>query len=172
MAEQFLTLMADLDGESQKRLAGWYDDLKAAGFTGNQTPGLPFHISLSTFPPDREEEAKQTALKAAAEAAPVDVHFSHIGMFAGGRILFAAPERNPGLDLLQEACRYDGPQQYPWTPHTTILIDEPDAVHAALPVFVRSFAPFVGRIVRLHLCAFWPTREILSAELTGNGGRP
>lgn len=172
MAEQFLTLMADLDGESQKRLAGWYDDLKAAGFTGTQTPGLPFHISLSTFPPDREEEAKQTALKAAAEAAPVDVHFSHIGMFAGGRILFAAPERNPGLDLLQEVCRYDGLQQYPWTPHTTILIDEPEAVHAALPVFVRSFAPFVGRIVRLHLCAFWPTREILSAELTGNGGRP
>lgn len=166
MAEQFLTLMADLDTESQKRLSGWYEELKAAGFTGTQTPGLPYHISLSTFPLELEEEAKQITLKAAAAAAPVDVHFSHIGLFAGGRILFAAPERNSGLDRLQEACRYDRPQQYPWTPHTTILIDEPDTVHAALPVFVRSFAPFVGRIVRLHLCAFWPTREILSVDLT------
>ena len=165
MAEQFLTLMADLDTESQKCLSGWYEELKAAGFTGTQTPGLPYHISLSTFPLELEEEAKQITLKAAV-CAPVDVHFSHIGLFAGGRILFAAPERNPGLDRLQEACRDDGPQQYPWTPHTTILIDEPDTVHAALPVFVRSFAPFVGRIVRLHLCAFWPTREIVSADLT------
>ena len=172
MAEQFLTLMADLDTESQKRLSGWYEELKAAGFTGTQTPGLPFHISLSTFPLELEEEAKQITLKAAAAAAPVDVHFSHIGLFAGGRILFAAPERNPGLDRLQEACRYDGPQQYPWTPHTTILIDEQETVYAALPVLVRSFIPFVGKIVRLHLCAFWPTREIVSAELAGNGDRP
>ena len=85
MAEQFLTLMADLDDDAQRRLSGWYDALKAAGFTGTQTPGLPYHISLSTFPLELEEEAKQITLKAAAAAAPVDVHFSHIGLFAGGR---------------------------------------------------------------------------------------
>ena len=28
MAEQFITLMADLDNESQKRMAGWYDELR------------------------------------------------------------------------------------------------------------------------------------------------
>ena len=50
----------------------------------------------------------------------------------------------------------------------TILIDEPETVHAALPVFVKSFAPFVGSITRLHLCAFWPVREILTAKLAGN----
>ena len=167
MAEQFLTLMADLDDESQQRISGWYDALKAAGYIGTQTPGLPYHISMATFPLDQEREAAETVRKAAAGSGPVSVHFSHIGMFAGGRILFATPERNPGLDRLQEACRPSAPQQYPWTPHTTILIDEPEMVHAALPVFVRSFVPFTGKIVRLHLCAFWPTREILSADLTG-----
>ena len=167
MAEQFLTLMADLDNESQQRMAGWYDALKAAGFIGTQTAGLPFHISMATFPLDQESEAAVIAERAAAGFSPVPVHFSHIGMFAGGRILFAAPERNPELDRLQEACRSAAPQQYPWTPHSTILIDEPETVHAALPVFIRSFTPFVGRIVRLHLCAFWPTREIVSADLAG-----
>ena len=34
MAEQFLTLMADLDSESQARLSGWYNELRNAGFTG------------------------------------------------------------------------------------------------------------------------------------------
>ena len=167
MAEQFLTLMAELDDSSQQHLSGWYDGLRKAGFTGTQTPGLPYHISMAAFPLDQEDKAVETAWRAAAGSVPVPVHFSHIGMFAGGRILFAAPERNPELDRLQEACRSSAPQEHPWTPHTTLLIDEPEAVHAALPVLVSSFVPFVGKIVRLHLCAFWPTREILSADLSG-----
>lgn len=47
MAEEFLTLMADLDDRSQLIMSEWYEKLKAAGFTGVQTPNLPFHISLA-----------------------------------------------------------------------------------------------------------------------------
>lgn len=167
MAEQFLTLMADLDDKAQALMSGWYDSLREAGFIGVQTPGLPYHISLSTFPLEQEKEAAEIARKAAAEFAPVPVHLSHIGMFAGGKVLFAGPEKNAELAALQEACRSDAPQQYPWTPHATVLIDEPETVHAALPVFVKSFVPFMARVVRLHLCAFWPTREIGSFALEG-----
>ena len=167
MAEQFLTLMADLDEEAQARMSGWYHSLQEAGFNGVQTPGLPYHISLSTFPLEQEKEASGIARKAAAEFAPVPVHVSHIGMFAGGKVLFAGPEKDSELAALQEACRSDAPQQYPWTPHATILIDEPETVHAALPILIQSFVPFTARIVRLHLCAFWPTREIGSFKLEG-----
>ena len=160
MAEQFLTLMADLDDEAQARMSGWYHSLQEAGFTGVQTPGLPYHISLSTFPLNQEKEAAEIARKAAAEYAPVPVHLSHIGLFAGGKVLFAAPEKDGELAALQAACRSDVPQQYPWTPHATILIDEPETVLAAMPVFLKAFVPFTARITRLHLCAFWPTREI------------
>lgn len=167
MAEQFLTLMADLDDAAQARMSGWYRSLQEAGFTGVQTPGLPYHISLSTFPLDQEKKAAEIARKAAAEYAPVYVHLSHIGMFAGGKVLFAAPEKDAELAALQEACRSGAPQQYPWTPHATVLIDEPETVFAALPVFVKLFVPFTARITRLHLCAFWPTREIGSFILEG-----
>ena len=167
MAEQFLTLMADLDDEAQARMSGWYHSLQEAGFNGVQTPGLPYHISLSTFPLEQEKEASGIARKAAAEFAPVPVHVSHIGMFAGGKVLFAGPEKGAELAALQKACRSDAPQQYPWTPHATILIDEPETVFAALPVFVKLFVPFTARITRLHLCAFWPTREIGSFKLEG-----
>ena len=74
MAEQFLTLMAVLDDEAQERLSGWYHSLQEAGFTGVQTPGLPYHISLSTFPPEQEKEAAGIAGKAAASFAPVPGH--------------------------------------------------------------------------------------------------
>ena len=167
MAEQFLTLMADLDDESQERLSGWYYILQQEGFTGTQTPGLPYHISLSTFNLNQEEKAVEIVKRVSAEYAPVSVHFSHIGLFAGGKILFATPEKNSELIALHEACKSDAPQQYPWTPHTTILIDEPDVVYRALPFVVKAFTPFVAKISRLHLCAFWPTREIVSCKLTG-----
>ena len=168
MAEQFLTLMADLDQDSQERMAGWYDSLKEAGFTGAQTPGLPYHISLATFPLAQEEKASATIRRVAAEFAPVPVHISHIGMFAGGKVLFGGPEKSTELSTLREACKPDTPGKYPWTPHATILIDEPDIVYAAIPILMKSFVPFVGKITQLHLCAFWPTREIVAAELTGN----
>ncbi len=167
MAEEFLTLMADLDGDSQARMSAWYGALREAGFTGRQTPGLPYHISMASFPLDKEREAVEIMQKAAAAFSAVPVHISHMGLFAGGRVLFCAPERNPRLDALHAACeKY--PSQYPWTPHATVLIDEPDAVCAALPVLVKGFYPFAGTVERLHLCAFWPKREIASAELTGN----
>ena len=79
MAEQFLTLMADLDGGSQERMASWYEALNRAGFTGTQTPGLPYHISLASFPLNEEDSAAQLMEKAAREFDPIPVHISHIG---------------------------------------------------------------------------------------------
>ncbi len=167
MAEQFLTLMADLDDASQEIMSGWYNTLKEAGFTGTQTPGLPYHISLATFPLEKEQEVVALMQKVAVEFSPVPVHISHVGMFAGGKVLFGAPELNPALASLHGACAKESMQKYPWTPHATVLIDEPETVYAALPELMKSFYPFVGTITRLHLCAFWPTREIASVELSG-----
>lgn len=169
MAESFLTLMADYDHVAQFRMDGWYNALQHAGFTGTQTPNLNHHISLATFPLEAEEEAIALTRRIAAEFAPVEVHISHIGVFAGGRVLFAAADVNPALAALQCACSDDRPlvHGHPWTPHTTMLIDAPETIRAALPTLLEKFEPFCARINRLHLCAFWPTREILSVELTG-----
>ena len=169
MAEQFLTLMADLDDESQAIMSAWYNSLNQAGFKGIQTPGLPFHISMASYPLEKEQEAGELVRKTAGEFSPIRVHISHIGIFAPGKVLFGGPERNRELDLLYNACDTNPDPQRPWTPHVTMLIDEPETICRALPLFMKSFHPFSGWITRLHLCAFWPTREILSVEL--NKGR-
>lgn len=166
MSEKFLTLMADLDDSAQKRMSEWYASLKTAGFIGTQTANLPYHISLAAFPLDQEQEAVDLTRRIASEFSPFPVHISHIGIFAGGKVLFCAPERNPMLDALHDAC--DPNPTAPWTPHATLLIDEPNTVCSALSLLVKSFYPFVGNITRLHLCAFWPTREIISIELNGD----
>ena len=111
MAESFLCLMADLDEGVQKNMSEWYAEIKKEGFTGTQTPNLPYHISLATYPLEMEEEVLANVKKVAAEFSQVEVDLSHIGMFAGGSVLFAAPDRNPQLDMLQEACQMGVPQR-------------------------------------------------------------
>ena len=167
MAESFLTLMADYEMPAQFRMDAWRSALQRAGFMGTQTPDLNHHISLATFPVEEEAEVIALARRIAAEFAPVEVHVSHMGLFAGGRVLFAAPEVNPALTALQKACGGGTVGKYPWTPHTTMLIDTPDNVCRAVPVLVEQFEPFRARLDRLHLCAFWPMREILRVDLTG-----
>ena len=165
MAEQFLTLMADLDEESQAIMGEWYEKLKKSGFVGMQTPGLPFHISLATFSLDEEQEVIEEMQRLAKEFSTISVHISHIGMFAGGKVLFGAPDMNPQLFSLREAISVETSEKFPWTPHATIMIDESETICRALPILLESFHPFVGKITRLHLCAFWPTREIMSVDL-------
>ena len=165
MAEQFLTLMADLDEESQAIMGEWYEKLKKSGFIGMQTPGLPFHISLATFSLDKEQEVIEEMQRLAKEFSTISVHISHIGMFAGGKVLFGAPDMNPQLFSLREAISVETSEKFPWTPHATIMIDESETICRALPILLESFHPFVGKITRLHLCAFWPTREIMSVDL-------
>ena len=168
MAEQFLTLMADLDDESQHIMSQLYAQLQMAGFTGTQTPGLPYHISLASFPLEKEREAIQITKEIASEFGPITVHISHIGLFAGGKVLFGAPDMKPsGLMLLHEAIKTEIGDDFLWTPHATVLIDEPETICKAIPVLLESFTPFIGKITGLHLCAFWPTREIMSVSLSG-----
>ena len=166
MAEQFLTLMADFDEESQALMSEWSEQLKKAGFIGTQTLGLPFHISLATFSLDKEQEVICEMQRLAKEFSAIPVHISHIGMFAGGKALFGAPDMNPPkLFSLREAISVESREKYPWTPHATIMIDETETICRALPILLESFRPFMGRITKLHLCAFWPTREIMSVDL-------
>jgi len=168
MAESFLTLMADYCEEDQQRISVWYDALQQAGFIGTQTPGLNHHISLATFPVEAEAEAIALTRCVAAEYGPVHADIRHVGVFPGGKVLFAAPDMSPELTALQQACAGDRPLNgYPWTPHTTMLIDTPAQIGAALPVLMEKFVPIRAKITHLHLCAFWPTREILTIELTG-----
>ena len=161
MAEEFLTLMADLDDESQQILSGWYGKLQDKGFNGVQTPNLPFHISLGCFSLDKEPEVVNEMKELAERFKAVPVHISHIGLFAGGKVLYAAPDMNPAdLLSLRQAIKTETNEKFPWTPHATIMIDEAETIQKALSILVEHFHPFMGKITKLHLCAFWPTREI------------
>ncbi|MCQ2544267.1 MAG: hypothetical protein MJ126_08905 [Lachnospiraceae bacterium] len=168
MAEQFLTLMADLDDNSQAIMSGLYSELQKEGFDGVQTHGLPFHISLASYNTDKEKEVIEHIQNVTKDLSEIPVYISHIGVFPGGRVLFGAPDMSDELFDMHKKCLLNSEgniEEFIWTPHSTFIIDEPERVGAALPILAKSFVPFYGKIVKLHLCAFWPTREILSIDL-------
>lgn len=68
---------------------------------------------------------------------------------------------------LHDAIEIPKADRFSWTPHATIIMDEAEMVRKALPIVTDVFRPFLGKVTKLHLCAFWPTREILTVELNG-----
>lgn len=168
MAEKIVVVMGVLDDASQELMSSWYSELRENGFTGTQTPGLPFHVSLATLPVECEQEALELVNKASSEFAPVDIHVSHLGSFAGGKVLFGAPDMNKELLDLHGFLMNGHEPPTAWVPHATVIMDEPDRISAEFPILQKSFRPFRAKITHLYLCAFWPTREVAMKELKGN----
>lgn len=160
MTGRFLCAMACYDAAGEALLGGWQQRLYDAGFKGEQSRDIPQHITLGTFPVDAVERAV-SAVRTAAAMAPFAVSISHMGMFAGGRVLFAAPDVNRELLTLRE--RFG--DSAGWVPHSTMLIDRPDEVERALPVLRECFAPALVTVSAIELYEFWPARFICRVPL-------
>ena len=161
MENKFLCLMAGYDDHTENYLAGIQKKLYAVGLTGQHTKDIPQHITLQTYPPAQEAQVVHMVRAIAAESEPFEVDFSHIGIFTGGKVLFIAPDKDSDLIALKEKF---GPS-FDWAPHTTMLIDEPENIQQALPLVVKEFSSFHGKVTCLHLYEFWPTRPILTVKL-------
>ena len=159
---KFLCVMAGYDPETEKRIADLDGRVRAAGFTGTQTPNIPFHITLGTFPIEEEPFARRLAERAAAETPAFPVTFNHLGIFQGGKVLFLAPDANHPLLALRERF---GPV-HGWTAHTTLLIDQPENVLRAAPAALAGLTSFEGRVERLWLYEFFPARFISEYPLS------
>lgn len=155
-AEKLLCVMAGYDGETERRVEALRQNLVEAGYVGRQTPDIPHHITLGSFGPSEEERVEALAGKAAAEIRSFPVTFNHIGVFGGSQVLFLAPDPNRELLALREMFG----DSWNWTPHTTLLIDEPARLFQAAPLAAGSFQAFSGRVEALLFYEFWPARPI------------
>lgn len=161
MADKALYILAGYDNETEYKLSSIQSKLYAVGFTGTHTKNIPQHITLGSFPTDKENVLVEYLQKISTENASFGVTFNHVGIFGGSKVLFIAPDTNDGLLKLKELFG----SSYNWTPHTTMLIEEPEMILRALPTVMQHFSSFKGSVTSLHLYEFFPTRHILSVEL-------
>lgn len=164
MRDKFLCVMAQFDKETEEKLGRIYKELLEAGFVGNQTPNLPYHITLGTFELEKENELKELLKKVASNTSKIQVSFNHIGLF-GMEVLFAAPSVSHELLNLQENFNSGYANDLNWAPHATIIIDKPEVIQKAIPIVAQNFSSFSGYIESISLYEFWPTRFIVEEKL-------
>lgn len=98
--------------------------------------------------------------KVAENTTSFDITFNHIGIFGGSKVLFVVPDINRYLLELKENFG----DSFNWTPHTAMLIDEPDIIFSALPIITSHFRKFQGIVENIYLYEFWPARFICSEK--------
>jgi len=163
--QKALYLMAKFDEQTQDILAGYYDVLCKHGFKGSQTKNIPYHFTLGSVDVDCEEKVISDMEKICAGALSFEINLAHIGLF-GLNVLFISPNMNFELLKLQQSffpqC---GNGFHYWAAHTTLLIDEPEAIVKALPLVAEKFKRFKSRIESIELYEFFPKRFITSCKL-------
>lgn len=167
MADKNLYILAGYDDETEQKLEAWQQSLFDKGFSGTQTNGIPMHFTIGSYATDREEELKERLLQVAKTHRASAAEFNHIGLFTLGdnAVLFLAPEITPEILALKD-CFRDNHDIYNWSAHNTLLIDKKDVIRDALKTVMDEFVPFSGKVSRLYLYEFWPTRHIMTVELT------
>lgn len=164
MADKALYVLAGFDSDTEKRLWSLQNALFDAGFTGGrQTKGLFPHITLGTFPVREEETLKRRLRDAAGRRGEFALAFNHVGLFGGGEVLFVAPDVN--AELLELRARFE--DGCSWTPHVTMLIENSPVIARAVPRLLDRFSGFTGRVNRICLYEFQPSRHILTLKLGG-----
>ena len=160
MTDKALYVLAGYDDRTEQVLFSIQNKLYEQGFVGTHTKNIPQHITLGSFPPDQESAIIHLLQEVSKQTKAFDVTFNHIGVFGGSRVLFVAPDANGQLLRLKE--RFG--DSYGWTPHTTMLIDQPDIILEALPFVLSEFSSFSGKVTALHLYELFPARHILSVS--------
>jgi 2'-5' RNA ligase len=161
MSDKFLCVLAGYDSNIENEINKITEKLLQNGFVGNQTKGLPNHITVGYFPVEKENDLVVQLNDISCKLEKIRVSFNHIGIFGGSKVLFTAPDPTKELITLKEKFE----ESINWTPHSTLLIDEPENTIKALPIVMNEFKPMQGYIEYLHLYEFMPARHILSVQL-------
>jgi len=164
MGDKFLCVLAGYDSITENEINKIKNILNQNGFIGNQTKGLPNHITLGYYSVDREKELIDKLQAISSDLHVVNISFNHIGIFGGSKVVFISPDINSDLINLKEKFE----ENINWTPHSTLLIDEPEIIQKVIPLIMDEFKPMHGTIESLHLYEFMPARHILSVSLQNN----
>ena len=160
MEDKILCILAQYDEETQEKLKAIQQVLRENGFVGRQTADVPYHMTLGTFKISEEGMLREKVKEVSKNFRGFDIRLNNIGLF-GLDVLFIAPLVNYDLLNLQKLFS-DG---HEWTAHTTLLIDDHEVIHKALPIVAEKFQSFVGSVESISLYEFWPTRLILKESL-------
>ena len=158
--KKFLTVMAVFDDQTQKTLARIQSCIIEQVGEGTQTRGIPFHLTLGSYPTNMQTETVERIKRVASKCKPFDIMLSEYNTF-GDKVLFLEPNLPWELLNLRKSFECDYANGFEWVPHATLFcgeITEVQKVRSLLPELVE---PICARIVGIELGEFFPPKKII-----------
>ncbi|MBQ8177741.1 MAG: 2'-5' RNA ligase family protein [Clostridia bacterium] len=165
--DKFLTVFAVFDDQTQRKLSALQAKVFELGNPGTQTMGIPFHLTLGSFPTDKECELVKRIKESAKTHAQFDIGLLKINHF-GDKVVFVEPEVNESLMQLHNLFDCNYPYGHPYHAHATIFQGDSEATKQAKALLAEIFTPFSAKIVSIQMGEFFPTRMIISENLIEN----
>ena len=162
--EKFLTVFAVFDNETQIKLKHLQDEIFKLGYKGSQTMGIPFHITLGSFPLECESELINRIKETCSKNTQFDITLDKINNF-GNAVLFAEPVINESLLNLHNIFNNNYADGLPYHPHATIFCGTEEEFMNAKDLLSKIFQPIHAKIVGIQMGEFFPTRMIIEEEL-------
>ncbi len=158
--KKFLTVMAVFDDKTQKALAKMQADIIEKVSEGTQTMGIPFHLTLGSYPTDSVDAVVEKIKRVAAVSNSFDVQLVAYKTFSD-RVLFLEPTVPEELLALRKSFENDYANGFEWVPHATLFCGNEDEVRKAKVLLPEFNEPISARIVGIELSEFFPARKII-----------
>lgn len=157
---KFLTVMAVFDDKTQKELTEIQADIIGQVGEGTQTMGIPFHLTMGSYPTEMQTELVDRIERVASDRKSFDIDLVGYNTF-GDKVLFLEPTVPQELLDLRKLFACDFANGFEWVPHATIFcgnIDEVKKAKSLLPIIDK---PIRTRIVGIELGEFFPPKKII-----------
>ncbi|MDE7105749.1 MAG: 2'-5' RNA ligase family protein [Anaeroplasmataceae bacterium] len=153
--DKFLTIYAVLDPVCQEILTQIQNQILKQ-YNGTQTMGIPFHISLGSFPLEKKDMLiKQMDKFAEEESFSLELneldHFNY-------QVIFAKPIVNEALINLHNFFEGNYADGFPWHPHVTLYCGKEEDGKEILKEYTLD--RLEAKIVGIELGEFFPTHII------------
>ncbi|MDE6414118.1 MAG: 2'-5' RNA ligase family protein [Anaeroplasmataceae bacterium] len=159
--EKFLTIYAVLDEESQQYLTKLQNEILKNYPNGTQTMGIPFHISLGSFPLDKKEELLERMAKIQKLSKPSMIELLGLGHF-NHQVIFAQPRITEELQFLHQSFEGNYSDGFPWMPHITLYCGKEEDGIEILKQYNLSLKK--SFIIGLELGEFFPTKILANCK--------
>lgn len=160
---EFLTVMAVFDCETQSMLGKIQNYLIENVSNGTQTMGIPFHLTLGSYPVNNLDEVIEKIESVAQTTESFDIKFVGYGKF-GNKVFFLEPEISQELLELRKYFECDYANGFDWVPHATLFCGEDDEIIKAEQIATKLDFPLSAKIVGIELGKFFPAEKKFSID--------
>ena len=155
--------MAVFDDKTQKALAKMQADIIEKVSEGTQTMGIPFHLTLGSYPTDSVDAVVEKIKRVAAVSNSFDVQLVAYKTFSD-RVLFLEPTVPEELLALRKSFENDYANGFEWVPHATLFCGNEDEVRKAKALLPEMKEPIYAQIAGIELGEFFPARKIIRID--------